>query len=359
MAGDASGSTAFWWKLSDNAFRRLVWLLLPVVLLTGVGVLQASKTLELYRSTGVLSAARNPLVPDQEISGATTLYWESPADSTSRILNERLRTDSFVDEVTARAGLQEAIEDGLVHRETIREHIGASASGSSIVNVSATWADAPTSQALATAAIAVYQEFLANEVASDASQAEQFYTEQLAKYEADVEAARSELTDYVESLPPVSDPDLRSADVQLRIEQLGDALRDAQSKVSATRGNIEAAQLAVAQSRSEAGSSLSVIDEPLVPSAPESKLMSKAVTVLSFFLLSVVVAVAALLVTTALDHTVASPHDLTSIGGISIVTTVPRVRALQAAGNGTRKRRSGSPDEALAHTEPIKEKVTA
>ena len=42
---------AFWWRLTDNAFRRAGWLLLPVLLLSVLGFVQASRTLELYEST--------------------------------------------------------------------------------------------------------------------------------------------------------------------------------------------------------------------------------------------------------------------------------------------------------------------
>lgn len=337
MYAEPSRSAAFWWKLTDNAFRRAGWYLLPVVLLTAVGVLQASRTLELYRSTGVLSAARNPLVPDQEISGATALVWESPAESTSRILNERLRTDTFIDDLANRAGLGEAVRSETLDRDVIRKSLQSSASGTSLIQVSATWGDPQTSHALALATITAYEEFLADAVARASSEAETFYTEQLATYEREVTLAETALTDYVKALPPVSDVDLRPADVQLRIEQLSSALRAAQEKVSSTQSNIEAAQLAVAQSRSVAGQSVAVIDAPNLPVSAESRLMSNAVTVLSFFLLGLVIAFGALLLTTVLDHTIASPRDLALIEGVSLVATVPRLRTLPGKKRGSRR----------------------
>jgi hypothetical protein len=47
---------------------------------------------------------------------------------------------------------------------------------------------------------------------------------------------------------------------------------------------------------------------------------------LSFMLLGAVIAFAALLVTTVLDHTVSSSVDLLAISGISLVATVPPVK---------------------------------
>ena len=48
---------AFWWRLTDNLFRRLGWFILPVVAMTMLGFLQASKTVEVFQSTGTLNAA--------------------------------------------------------------------------------------------------------------------------------------------------------------------------------------------------------------------------------------------------------------------------------------------------------------
>src|SRR3954454_8442276 len=96
QSGQSARAHAYWFRLSDNLFRRLGWFLLPVVIMTLFGFMQANKTLELYQSTGTLGASTNPLVPSQQISGVSANFWETPAGMQSRIINEQLRTDSFL-----------------------------------------------------------------------------------------------------------------------------------------------------------------------------------------------------------------------------------------------------------------------
>ena len=116
LAGDdhTSQSSAFWWRLTDNLFRRLTWFLLPILLLAGLGMYRAATTTDLYRSSGTLSATSNPLLPEQQVSGVSAQFLESPAAANARIINERLRTDSFINGVADRAGLGDAVESGEV-----------------------------------------------------------------------------------------------------------------------------------------------------------------------------------------------------------------------------------------------------
>ncbi|MEQ9163429.1 MAG: hypothetical protein RLN74_12005, partial [Ilumatobacter fluminis] len=154
-AGEAHApqSSAFWWRLTDNLFRRLVWFLLPVLLLTGLGIYRAATTTDLYRSSGTLSASSNPLLPEQEVSGVSAQFLESPASANARIINERIRTDSFIVGVAERAGLGDALENGIVQIDVLRNNVWASADGDSILNVNATWDDGQTSFQLAVATI--------------------------------------------------------------------------------------------------------------------------------------------------------------------------------------------------------------
>ena len=346
---------AFWWRLTDNAFRRLVWYSLPVLLITGIGVLQASKTLELYSSSGVLSATSNPLVPDQPIAGTSAQYWETTAAATSRTINEQLRTDRFIERVAQEAGLGDAVENGLVTLDIVRSSIYSYDDGTSLVNVGATWDSPDTAYQLVLSAIQTYQDYLAETVASDSSEAVTFYTGQLDQYRADAQVAETELVSYLDGLSSDGDPTLSES---LQIQRLTDAVSAAERKVSDTEQNIEEAQLIVAQSMSEAGRSLTMIDAPQLPTSPESTLMEQAMTVISYALLGVIVAVAALLVSTVLDNSVASTSDLVG-PGIAFVATVPTLRLVtpKAASQkdvGRRRDRQTEPDEAAFDTAGVR-----
>ena len=357
---ERQGSTApaFWWRLTDNTFRRLIWLLLPIVLFAGLGVWQASQTLDLYRSSGLLSASSNPLVEEQQIGGvAQAQFWETPAEASSRTINEQLRTDSFVEIVAERAGLADAVNEGFLELTVVRDAVWSSSSGSSLVNVNAVWGDPLTAHGLADGTIGAYLEFIAESVASQSSEAVDFYRDQLVEFEAEVETAQAELEAFVTEVEAAEraagdEEERRSILVELQITSLTGDLDAAELKVAATQEQIDRAELQVTQSRSEAGRSLTVIDAPEVPTAPQSTLMKRASTVISFTLLGVVIMLGALVVGTVLDQSVASPADLRNIDGVEFVATVPLLR-FRSDDDGRRRRgRRGKPRQRQREREP-------
>lgn len=326
-AESGTRSRAFWLRLMDNAFRRKWLFVLPVVLLTSLGVVQAGKSVPQYRSTGVLSAASNPLVIDQSVRGANFEVYESAAEGTSRIINERLRTNAFTGEVARRAGLQDALEVGLITLDTVRNSVWAEPGGNSLLRVNASWGDPQSSFQLVDAAIGTYQDYLADTVARDSSEAEEYYRNLRESATVELDAAEDELAELLDTLPVLEEDDERPIEDALRIENLNDRIEAAGSKVLSAQENIDSAELAVIQSRSEAGRSLQVIDEPRVPVQPQATLMTKIQLVIGMFLLGVLVGAAAILVTTALDRSVITARELAALPGVALVSTVPPIGA--------------------------------
>jgi hypothetical protein len=328
-----AGGKAFWWRLTDNLFRRLGWFLLPVVAMAVLGVVQANKTAQLFQSTGTLSASINPLVPNPAIDGINSQFWETPAQATSRSLNERLGTETFLEAIVKEAGLEQSVASGFVQLPVVRQSIWATANGESILAVHAQWGNPQTSYELARATISQFQKFLRDTASSKASAAEQYYTTQLETLERQHAEAQQSLRTYVDGLDLTQDSQDPLVDVD--IAQLQDAVTNLQDKITAAEENIDEAKLLRNQETSAASQSISVIDAPKVPSAPQSTVMKRIMLVMSFLLLGVVISFAALLVTTALDHTVSSTADLLAIPGIALVATVPPVR-IGSGENGKR-----------------------
>ena len=339
-------AAAFWWRLVDNLFRRRFWFLLPILIFGGLGVLQASQTPELYVAGGRLTVASNPLVPEQPIGGVVTQFWETPAQSTSRIINERLLLDRFTADIADEAGLTDAIDGGLVQLATVRNSGGASASGDSILTVSASWEDPQVAFDLVVAAIAGYETFVAESVSSQAIEAEAFYREQLDVFEAERLVAIDELSAFAEEHPG-SEEDLSFA-LQIELENLREGVRSVEAQIVGAREQIDLAALQQTQQKSEVRQSLTVIDAPTIPTAPQSTLAKQITLVISFLMLGVITSIAALLVTTFLDQSVASPADALGIPGVPLVATAPFVADLALAGGrqrhsasvGNRRRRS-------------------
>jgi hypothetical protein len=337
-----AGGKAFWWRLTDNVFRRLGWFLLPIVAMTMLGLFQASKTAQLFESTGTMSSSTNPLLPDPSIDGITSQFWESPAQATSRSLNERLGTENFMNSILQTAGLDDEFEAGLITLPLVRSRIWSTTKGDSIFDVHAVWDDPQTSYALAQATIEEFETFLENTASSTASAAEKYWNTRLERLEEQRAEAEANLTAFVDSLPPLEAGDELSPHDDLLLEQYRTAVSNVQEKISTAEERIDEAILLRTQRSSEASQSISIIDAPKVPTAPQSTVMKRIMVVMSFMMLGVVIALAALLVTTVLDHTVSSPADLLTIEGISLVATVPPVRfagGSKGSGRGGRRQR--------------------
>jgi capsular polysaccharide biosynthesis protein len=326
---------AFWWRLTYNLFRHLIWFLLPVVALGAIGIVQASETLEYYRSTATLNASENPLVPDQADGGAPGL-WETPAEATARIINEQLGTNSFLDDIAERAGLSEPLDSGLLQANVLRRSLWATADGNSIMSVNARWSEPQTAYELANATVQAYRSYLSDNLTSNVSEAEAYYASQIDGYQADREEAEADLQQFLALLGN----DEFSPVEQAQYDALLARLTNIDDKITAAQTQIDSFVLQRAQSESEAVRSLKTVDEPEVPTAPESTLVDRITTVATFLVLGVIIAAIALVVTTVLDQTVASPADLLAIEGVSLVATVPSLRF--AGASGSRRSRSAS-----------------
>ncbi len=307
-----------------------------------IGFTQAMNTTALYKSSATLRASTNPLLPEQTVSGADARLWETPAAATSRIISDQLSTDAFLTAVADGAGLGQAIESGQLELDVVRVSVWSSSSGDSLLSVNASWADPQTSYQLVDATIAEYNRFLAETVARDASNALSFWTERLDALQTERLNAEEELADFLADQPALVDDQAYPADVQLRIGRLSGNIESIEVQIRAIEAEIDRAILTRTQQTTEAGKSFSIVDEPRVPTAPESTLITQAMLVLSFLLMGFVIAVAALAVTTVLDHSISSTADLIGIDGVTQVAIVPPVALSSARGHRRRLRHAST-----------------
>jgi hypothetical protein len=336
MADDTTaGGHAFWWRLLDNLFRRWGLFLIPVVAMGALGVVQAGNTVAQYQTAATLSVAANPLLPEQPVSGAEVGRRESVAGATSRTINERLGTDAFLSEVARQAGLGDAIDSGFLGLPAIRGRVWAGSSGQSLVRVNATWADPQTAHRLVLATIDEYRRFVADTVTTAAASAEEFWSEQLVQLQTDRDATEAELDEYVAGLPTLEGGSDYPATVELELNRLYNQIDSLQIEIGDVQRQVDTAVLTRTQQSASAGQSLSVIDPPVVPNAPESTLVRQAMTIVAFVLMGGVIAIAALFVTTLLDRTISSPVELMALPSVANVVTVP--------GPGRRRKPEPSP----------------
>lgn len=312
-------------RLFDQFFRRWWLFLLPVVIIGAVGVYVASGFSGEFVSKGRLSASANPLVEQPVVRGNDIGAFESPAAGTARLINEQLRTDSFLDDVAARSGLGELIETGLLERDVLRNQLFAYQNGENILTVEAAWGDSATSFALVDATISAYLEYVAEVVTVDSNDAVEFYSSRKSDAELIFADADAELESYIASLPASVRFESLPLENQIEIESLTAAANRANDDVRAAQNLIDEATLQAREFERAAFQKLRTVDAPQVPEEAESTITQQAITVIMFTIIGALVALAALVVSTIADRSIRSRAQFARILNDGAVVTVPSV----------------------------------
>jgi|GEM_PF-4771853 len=318
----------FWFRVAESFFRRWPLYLLPLLLLIGVGVLQASRVTAQFRSVGVLNVASNPLLSDVSplgVTGATS--FETPSAATTRMINELLRTEVFVRSVAEHAGLKGALEANLVTIDQIRARVGASSTGTRLLDVSASWPDATTAVQLVISTIDQYTDHVLQGQIKNSKEAETFYTDLASGYSKALADAQDALKNYVVANPAPRIGE-RPAEQTLTMQTMQGVITQAQTQLTNAENKIEEAKLATQQARNQTGDSLQLVDPPEVPTAPASVHRQQAITLAVYLFLGLFVVVAMLLVSSLLDRAVRSAEDIDVATGLAVVATVPSIAAL-------------------------------
>jgi hypothetical protein len=326
---DHPTSSDFSERLIDGFFRRWFLYLAPVVLLTAVGVDSARGITGEYQSSARLSATTNPYLALPTVRGTDIPFWEPPAAGTARLINEQLQTDAFIDEVAARAGLTEAVSAGLLPRNVIRSRVLASPAGQNNLSVSATWVDPETAFALAEGVTTGYGEYLNGLAVADSLEAVRFWTERRAAAEDAAALAEQALDTYISALPPVGEGQTRSEEQVLELQRLNAELDRALATVREGQSAIDEAQFNANQAALSSARGFFVIDPPRVPLYPEPVRRDQMLAIVGFGVLGVIVALAALVLTTVTDRSVRTRSQLRLASGLPVVATVPRMKQLR------------------------------
>lgn len=341
-AVDSGPPSDFTERLVDGFFRRWLLYALPVAMFVAIGFYAAGNITADYASYARLSATSNPYLEQPAIRGTEIAFYESPGDGTARLINEQLRTDAFIDEIASRADLTDAIDTGGITRVDIRNQVGASGAGQNTLQVSARWADPDTAYRLVDATIQGYTEYLARTAAADSLEAVEFWTEQMEEATGEVQAAEDALASYVARLPPDPENQSRPTEQVLEIERLNASIDRALEAERDAQNAVDEARLTANQATSNSTRQLTVIDAPEVAAAPEPVRRDKITTIAMFALLGVLIALAALVLSTVADRAVRTRSQVAHTAGIGSVVVVPRIKQLRRA----RKRTVSASDEA-------------
>lgn len=308
-------------RLLEVAFRRWWLVVVPLVLFGGLGVAASLGGSDEYESSAVLRVQDETVLSD--LTGDSSSFtWETPAQATSRQLNELLGTDSFASAVAATAGVDDGSVKGLVSLDDLRSAVGASASGQNLVVVRARTTDPVASQRLTQATIDEFVQTVIDSVLAESDAAEAYFTDLLDRYQAESELATQALDAYLIQHPEPASGDRPTVE-QLEIARLTRAAEAAEAKVSDTRQRVEGAQLAAEQALADTQQRLGVVDQPQVPTAPLSSVKEMVKTLAMYMALGVFLAVAAVVVFVLMDRSIRRPSEVRSRLGVDVLATVP------------------------------------
>ena len=323
---DVESPNDFTERLVDGFFRRWVLYLLPVAAFIAIGVYSTRSITADYASYARLSATSNPYLAETTIRGTEIGLFEGPGDATARLINEQLRTDAFIDDVAERAGLKEAIDSEAITRLELRNQIGATGLGQNTLEVSAGWTDPDTAFRLANGTVEGYTQYLQAIAGADSLEAVEFWTGQLEDATAQVQEAEDSLDQYLARIPPLAEGQSQPIAQELDIQRLNGSLDRALEDQSDAQSAVDEAQLTAIQAARTAARELTVIDAAERAAVPESIRRDQITAIAVYTLLGLLIAFAALVLSTVADRAVRTRSQLTRATGISSVVVVPRIK---------------------------------
>lgn len=311
-----------------EAFFRRPWLhLLPIILLVAFGAATAFSSQEEFRSVGTITAESSTVIGEATQTNNNGFNFETPASTTARDINEKLRTNEFLTAVAAKLQADAPASQQAFLRQTIAQSVAANADGQQLVRVAAT-TDAPElSFRLAQATIDTYIETVTNNSARQNDETVAFFEDQVAAAETAYRAAQTALNDFlVQNNISLGAEDVPVAE-QIRINELQADLDRKESQYEAQLTSLDDAKQRAAATRTEIAQRIRVTDAPSGPGVAEPRLKAAVLTVMVFGVLGVLLSLASVIVAATLDRTIRIPGDITAKFGLDVLAVVPDARA--------------------------------
>jgi uncharacterized protein involved in exopolysaccharide biosynthesis len=314
-------------RLLETFFRRPVVCLLPLVLLTGVGVFGVLDSRDVYTARGVMTVSDSTLLSNlSEVptgaAGAT--WWETPAQTTSRAINELMGTDGFADRVADDAGIGAMVDSGAISLDQVRGWVGTEASGSNLVRVWASTDDPELSARLATATLSTFVTWASEGDLSESTAAETFFAERTETYEGELAAAQDALNGFI-AANTTSEDDTIPAAKQTEFDDLQADVTRAEARYSNALQRTEEARLAMEQATSDVKQRLRVLDAPVAPTFAQTTPTRRdaIMTVALYVIAGALFSVGLVVLGTLLDRSIRSADDVRNRLGVEVLAVVP------------------------------------
>lgn len=321
-------------RLMESYFRHRWLYLVPTVLLLGVGIAIAFLVPPDYESPGTMMVEKESLLASLTSSGASAAIYVTPAQLTADELNELLATDAFVRSAIQKTALEANMSgDQQTIRDTFDEYrnsLMVTPLGSKLIEFRGTHADSQLAQQIAASAIESYIQWQINKDYQQSVVAQSFFANLITPYQEDLQRARDEMRNYLESYPePLRGQ--RPPEEQMEIARLQAEIDQAEQRVTETLKNEESARLALAKSESLTRQTYVVIDTPVVPETSFS-LRRALLTVIIFGVMGFFLSLAGIIFGALTDRTLRYPVDVKQALGLPVLATVASEKVVPFTG---------------------------
>ncbi len=343
-------------RLLESYFRHRWLYLIPIVLMSGSGIVYVTQSPRMYVSSGVLFVQKDSLLSTLVPIGNSGFSWITPAQMTANELNELLRTEAFIRFIIQRTSLEERMHEGPEQAEriiySVRQSIWVGADGEKLMRFGARHRDPTIAYELASSTIEAYTEWKLNADRRDSMVAQSFFASQLEPLQQELEAARARLNDFIQAHPaPVRGE--RPEVEQMELDGLQAMVDQLSARVKETLDKEEAARLALSKAESEASQSYLVIDAPLLPREPSSSKKDLIMPIVIFVMIGVMLSGAGIVGGMLLDRSIRFPVDVQHSLDLPVLAMIPTARPIVLASSVANERKAAEKDH-----DPVKKTST-
>ncbi len=316
-------------RIFESYFRHRWLYLLPILILTAAGVAFVLLSKPKYVAGGVMYVQKESylasLTDVRDIEGT---WWTTPSQATAQEVNDLLRTNAFVRSVIQQTDLEQDMDKGpdIVGSiiEDVRKSIWTATQGDNQLFFGAATDEPNLSYQLVNAVIEAYLQWRINGQRAQSEAAHEFLTGLIEQYQADLDAARSELSTY---LAAHSEPlrGERPAEEALEIDRLRGQLNLASQRYAGALDKDENALLSLAQIESDARQTYVLIDAPRLPDRPEISRKELALQLGIFLASGVLLSLVLIIGSALLDRTFRFPTDIQPNLNLPVLALVPRL----------------------------------
>lgn len=316
-------SRSFALRLLETFFRRWLLCILPLLLLTALGVLSVASSKGKYVASSIMYVESETLLTRLTGAGTNTNnVYQTPAQSANDRLRSLLGTDGFIKTVADKAKLNDAVASGVLTLGDIRAAIGTSPSSANTLRIAVAYDDPTVAFNLATATQPAFVDWVVSTSLSDSETAEDFLQTLSETYQKTLITAQEALSTYLRAHP---DPVIgtRSTADATQLSRLTTAVTEAGARYADTVGKAESARLASAQARSDVSGRLRLVDEPKFPTATTASLKTKVVQFGLFLVLGLMLSTAVIFINTLADRSIRLAGEVRDNLRVPLLAIIP------------------------------------